>query len=278
MPSNFSIDLHVHSRYSDGCLTPGELAARAAHNNVVALAITDHDTLEGAGEKAAACAEAGLACVSGVELSCEFEGGEAHILSLFADPASDWTRRLLELTAARENRMLAMLDRLARMGIKVGFADLPSDGGAMGRPHLARALVAKGVVKSVSEAFGRYLYDKGPVHIAKTRLPAAEGVDLAKRLGGVAILAHPAVSGLSGALDAFRAMGIDGLEAYHPKHGGGTVASLLGYCRAHRLLVSGGSDFHAPGESHDIGSQRAPRELLEPLRERAARHRRHILV
>lgn len=271
MAKNPSADLHVHSCHSDGRLHPADLAARAAHNQVAVLAVTDHDTLNGEEEKAEACRRLGIEYVTGVEISCHYNGREAHVLSLFADPDSPYRLRLGELQNARERRMLGMLEKLARLGIRLTPEDLPSGAGSLGRPHLARALVAKGRVKSVSEAFGRYLYDNGPVYIPKTRLTVAEGVDLAKHLGGVAILAHPGASGLLDGLDAFRAVGIDGVEAYHPKHGGGTVARILDYCRANSLLVAGGSDFHAPGESPDIGSQRVPLDLLDPLRDRAAR-------
>lgn len=267
MPANQSMDLHVHSCYSDGRLSPAELAARAVHNNVVALAICDHDTLEGAAEKEGACRAAGIVPVSGVELSCQLDGSEVHILSLFADPDSACAAMLDELRDARERRMSAMLEKLSRLGIRLELSDLPSEVGVLGRPHLARALMEKGYVKSISEAFGRYLYDEGPVHISKRRLTAAEGIDLAQRLGGAAILAHPGVSRLLGNLDELRALGLDGIEVHHPRHGGTAVASLLRYCRDHNLVVSGGSDFHAPGESPDIGSQRVPRDLLDDIRE-----------
>lgn len=273
MPAGRTMDLHVHSNYSDGRLAPDELAARARHNNVTALSISDHDTLDGHEDKARACREAGVINVPGVELSCQLDGREVHVLSLFADPLSPWTDRLQELGRAREKRMHAMLDNLARLGIKLEMADLPSEAGVVGRPHLARAMVAKGVVKTVSEAFGRYLYDDGPVHTAKLRFSAQEGIDLAKSLGGAAILAHPGVSGLLGSLDLLRRLGLDGIEAYHPRHGGETLASLLRYCREADLLVSGGSDFHAPGESPDIGSQKTPLDLLDPLRLRAEDNR-----
>lgn len=268
---NASIDLHVHSVYSDGKLTPGELARRAAERNVVALAITDHDTMAGAEEKRSACAQAGIECVMGVEISCEHRGGEAHILSLFADPASQAVARIDEIGAARERRMELMLERLDKMGIHLEKDELEvGDGNIFGRPHLARALVAKRVVKSVNEAFARYLYDDGPVYIPKVRLTAAEGIDLAKRLGGVAVLAHPGVSGLVEYLDEFLDAGLEGVEAHHPKHGGETVAKILRFCREHGLAVSGGSDFHAPGDGPDIGAANAPVDLLEPLRRIAA--------
>lgn len=266
-----TIDLHVHSRYSDGRLTPAELAARAARNNVVALAVTDHDTMAGTEEKLAACRAAGLVGVPGVELSCRHEGREAHILSLFADAASPWRGRLDELALARRNRMWVMLERLERLGVKVDIAELPVErDGVYGRPHLARALVDKGVVRSVNEAFARYLYDDGPVYVPKTSLPVEEGIDLAKRLGGAAVLAHPGASNWVADIGDFAAMGVDGVEAYHPKHGGETVAKVLRSCRELGLLASGGSDFHSPGDSPDIGSARVPADLLEPLRERAA--------
>lgn len=271
MPKNLSLDLHVHSTYSDGRLTPEEVAIRAARNNVVALAITDHDTMAGAVEKMAACGRHGIECVIGTELSCELDDRETHILSLFANPDSPYAARIEIMSDFREKRMIAMLEKLADLGIRMDLADLAvAEDGVYGRPHLARALVARGVVKSVNEAFARYLYDGGPVHIAKTRMTAAEGICLAKKMGGLAILAHPGVSGLIGDIDELAAMGLDGIEVYHPKHGGETVAKLLRYCRERGLLVSGGSDFHAPGAGADIGAANVPLDLLEPMREIAA--------
>lgn len=271
MASVPSADLHVHSTFSDGRLTPDELARRAVHNNVTVLAITDHDTMAGSAEKLEACQRHGLECVIGVEMSCELDGREAHILSLFAEPDSPWIEKIDSLSSSRFSRMEAMLERLGDMGIHVAMRDLPvADDGVYGRPHLARALVEKGVVKSVNEAFARYLYDSGPVHVAKTRLTAAEGIDLARKLGGVSILAHPGVSGLLDDLEEFLRLGLDGVEVYHPKHGGETVAKLLRYCRERGALVSGGSDFHSPGDGPEIGAARAPLDIVEPLRRLAA--------
>jgi predicted metal-dependent phosphoesterase TrpH len=265
------MDLHVHSVFSDGKLTPDELAALAARRNVSALAITDHDTLAGAGEKLAACLAHGVECVMGVELSCRLEKKEVHVLSLFADPASSQLGRLREISLFREKRMLRMLERLAGLGIRLELADLEVDkAGVYGRPHLARALVRKGAVRNVGEAFARYLYDGGPVQMEKYELPAAEGIELAKGLGGAAILAHPGVSDLLDDLDRLAGLGLDGIEVYHPRHEGETIARLLTYCREKNLLISGGSDYHEPGDGTEIGLPRTPREFLEPLRERAA--------
>ncbi len=264
------IDLHVHSTYSDGKLTPAELAARARHHNVIALAITDHDSMAGSAEKLAACEAEGIECISGVELSCELDGDEAHILSLFADPASPEIAMLGSMQDSRETRMVSMLDKLSHMGIHIDMAELPvAKDGMYGRPHLARALVARGICKSVNEAFARFLYDGGPVHIAKSRLTAADGIAFAKRLGGISILAHPGISGLIPHLDKFVQLGLEGVEVYHPKHSGETIAKLLRYCRERNLLVSGGSDFHAPGDGAEIGSSKVPVDVLEPLRSAA---------
>lgn len=264
------IDLHVHSNFSDGKLAPDALAARAKFNNVIAMAVTDHDTLEGADANAAACQENGIEFIPGVEISTRFEGKETHILSLFVDPSSSARPRLEELRCARSVRMDKMLERLRKFNMILTFDDLPYDGGAVGRPHLARAMVEKGYVKNVSEAFGRYLYDDGPVYLPKLQLSVKEGIELARSLGGVPVLAHPGPSGLLPHLDEIMALGMDGVECYHPKHGGETIAKLLRYCRDKNLLVSGGSDFHAPGESPDIGSQKVPFDVLEPLRSHAA--------
>ena len=275
MPKNRTVDLHVHSTYSDGRLAPGDLAALAWKNNVSVLAITDHDTMSGSAEKAAACEKYGIECVQGVEISCQLNGSEAHILSLFADPDSPELARIDDLTVSRKRRMEQMLEKLARLGIRLTMDDLAVEAdGVYGRPHLARALVAKGAVKSVNEAFKRYLYDSGPVHIEKTRFTVEEGIDLAKRLGGVSILAHPGVSGWLGNLDAFVRLGLDGVEVYHPKHRGETVATLLRYCKEKSLLASGGSDFHSPGDGPDVGSVKVPVDIIEPLRRLAAERKR----
>jgi Predicted metal-dependent phosphoesterases (PHP family) len=265
-----SIDLHVHSTFSDGKLTPVELAARAVHNNVCALAITDHDSLAGMEEKQAACDSAGIECICGVEISCELDGREAHVLSLFADPESPHRSRLDSMQTSRERRMEKMIEKLAGIGITMTMEELQvGEDGAYGRPHLARALVAKGICKSVNEAFARFLYDGGPVHIEKSRFSVAEGIVLAKELGGVAVIAHPGISGLIPHLDELFGMGLEGVEVYHPKHGGETIAGLLRYCRERNLLVSGGSDFHAPGDGADIGASKVPVDVLETLRRAA---------
>lgn len=262
-----SADLHVHSIYSDGECTPRELAERAVSRGVRALAITDHDTLKGCREKVSVCEENGIEGVAGVELSCELDGREAHILSLFCDCDSSCVQKINELSTSRLSRMEAMLGKLKRMGISIRMADLPvPEDGVYGRPHLARALVSFGVVKNISEAFKRYLYDGGPVHIDKTRLSVREGIALAKEMGGVAVLAHPGVSGWVNELDNFVALGIDAVEVYHPKHSGETIARLLKYCSGTGLLASGGSDFHSPGDGPEIGSARAPVDIVVPLR------------
>ena len=271
MPIRPTVDLHVHSCYSDGKLSPAGLATVAARRNILALAITDHDSLAGAEEKRAACLAQGVECVIGTELSCELEGRETHILSLFADPDSPRAGRLEEFSRFREKRMHLMLERLAGMGIRLDIADLPiGANGVYGRPHLARALVERGAVGSVGEAFARYLHDGGPVHVEKLRLSAAEGIELAKELGGVAVLAHPGVSNLVEDLEKLVDLGLEGVEAYHPKHGNELTARLLDFCRARKLLVSGGSDYHAPSDGTEIGDARVPAFILEPLRERAA--------
>lgn len=270
-----TIDLHVHSTYSDGKCSPEELVARAIAHNVVALAITDHDTLAGSAEKLSACRDKGVEGVPGIELSCELDGREVHILSLYCDPDSPHGGVIGKMSASRGSRMEAMLEKLGKLGIHIKMTDLPvASDGVYGRPHLARALVERGVVKNVSEAFKRYLYDDGPVHVDKTRLSVADGVALAKKMGGVAVLAHPGVSGWLGDLDKFVGFGIDAIEVYHPKHGSETIARLLRYCAAAELLVSGGSDFHSPGDGPEVGSPKAPVELLEPLRRLAAERKK----
>ena len=275
MPKNKTLDLHVHSSFSDGSLPPEDLASRAVKNNVTTLAITDHDTMAGAAEKAAACKRYGIECVFGVEISCALGEREVHMLALFADPDSPHAKKMQGMSDFRKTRMIAMLEKLEEIGLKITLEELPvGEDGVYGRPHLARAMVEKGFVKNVSEAFGRYLYDGGPIQIPKHRMTADQGIALARQMGGVAVLAHPGVSNLLDDLDTLVEMGLDGIEAYHPKHGGETIARILRYCNERKLLVSGGSDFHSPGDGADIGGAHVPLDLLEPLRATAMGRRK----
>ncbi|GHS94285.1 PHP-like protein [Planctomycetales bacterium] len=267
------IDLHIHSTASDGVLRPLEVIEEAQWRGVSAVALTDHDTVDGVAEALAAGRDKGIEVIGGVELSCQYRNHqEAHIVGLLLEPEAYLLSTLTHLRQSRGERMNKMLAKLAKLGILVNYDELKVDERqSPGRPHLARALVKRKIVSNVGEAFERYLGDYGPVYVERERLSVPEAVELIKTAGGVSILAHPGPSGLLNCLDDFRDLGVQGLEAYYPHHSPELRRQLLDYCGAHHLLASGGSDFHDHSERvGGIGNPRMPYSCLMAIKERKA--------
>lgn len=266
------VDLHTHSRYSDGKLTPDELVEEALYKGLSAIALTDHDTMGGNAEAMAIGHARGLEVVPGIELSCEMEGLEVHILGLFVAPADPLLSRLEEIRQARETRMQAMLDKLHDMGIELTMNDIPQvTGRSFGRPHLAQALVNRGLVRSISEAFARYLGDSGPVYVEKERFTIPEAINQIRDCGGLSFVAHPGVARVFPHLPEILKLGIDGVEAYYPKHSPAITREIEEFCGRHDLLVCGGSDFHANGEGPTLGVPPISTEILATIRDRVGR-------
>lgn len=261
------IDLHLHSLFSDGELTPEQLVEEAQWCGLGAMALTDHDSCEGVERAQAAGSARGIEVIAGVELSCEFNGQEAHILGLLLEPNEMMNAELLRMRQNRESRMERMLERLGGFGLRVSMDELPSTGGqSIGRPHLARLLVQKGYVRSPAEAFERYIGDHGPGYIAKERWSVEKGLEMIRAAHGVSILAHPGASGLIPWLDEFAKLGVMGIEVHYPKHQPHVEQRLLDFCAANGLLVSGGSDFHSSSSGPGIGTPYIPSEILMRLK------------
>lgn len=263
------VDLHTHTNFSDGVPTPEELAALAAKRCLRAIALTDHDTVAGWPRFEAACAAEGVEFVPGVELSCEWEGREVHIVGLYVEPDARFRERIDYIREKREHRMDEMLEKLRGLGFDITLEDLGvRPGQSFARPHLGRALVTKKIVRSLDEAFARYIGDHGPAYVAKTRLPAEEAVAMVHRVRGVAILAHPGVSRLMDHLDHFAGIGIDGVEADYPKHTPATREAIRDFCESRGLLQSGGSDYHGNQEGPVLGEPPVDYARLEAIRAR----------
>lgn len=263
------VDLHTHSTYSDGALTPAELVEEAQWKGLAAVALTDHDILDGNGPALAAGAERGLEVIPGVEISCEHERREVHVVGLFIEDHPPLERRLAEIRAARVERMRAMIARLWHLGVRLSMADVPQrPGHSYGRPHLARLMVERGVVKSVQEAFNLYLRDEGPAYVAKVRMPIREAIELIHQAHGVAVLAHPGASGLVEEIQAFARLGIDAVEAYCPKHPKDVEEALVREAKRWDLGLAGGSDFHGAPTGPGLGTPPVSAELLRMLKER----------
>lgn len=284
------IDLHAHTTASDGSLTPTALVEKASALGLIALAVTDHDTVGGLSEAQQAAAAVGLDLVSGVELSVEDEGGRFHLLGYEFDPDSaELAEMLAALRRSRAERNEKMAAKMAELGLPVTLDDVRAeaggdnagddDGEVIARPHFARALMKAGVVTSVKEAFDRFLSNGKPLYLPKDVLTPRDAIALLHRAGGAAVMAHPGLVPLSAsALDArvqalTEGAGLDGLEAYYSQHSPAETARFLALARRLGLLVTGGSDFHGtPKPDVPLGivfeGQPASPDVLTALRAR----------
>lgn len=249
-------DFHTHTSVSDGSLTPTELARRAHEQRVTGFALTDHDTVDGVAEARAEGERLGVEVIAGIELSVnEAAGARAmHVLGLGVDPEHAPLRaRLTDLREKRLGRGARIVSHLQAAGISISLADVArhSAGGALGRPHVARALVELGVVPDVEEAFARWLRRGRPAYEPNAELSAADAIALVHDAGGVAVLAHPPLSagvdspgGLVAFVERLVPLGLDGVEVWHPSHKSTAIRRLRKIAAAHDLLETGGSDFH----------------------------------
>lgn len=274
-----TIDFHTHTRFSDGSTTPTQNAALAAAEGIRGLAITDHDTMAGWDEAAEACAAKGLIFVPGIELSAEQEARSIHLLGYWVDPAHPGLRAECErLRWERSRRAMAILDRLAALGIEISLRQVLEHAGVapVGRPHIAAAMVEAGAAADVQAAFDGYLADQGPAYVPKHALSPERAVDLLIEAGGAAVLAHPGLPP-GGApidealLDRLMAAGLSGIEADHASHDLETSAVWRRIATERDLLVTGSSDFHGDGKAVKIGERTASIKTLEALRSRAGR-------
>lgn len=240
-------DLHSHTTASDGLLSPKELVEWAAAKGLAALAITDHDTTAGINEGISAGKKAGIEVIPGIELNTQIGSIEIHILGYFIDMKSCRLQdTLTKIRDSRDHRGRLMTERLALCGIKLGYDEVlrQSKGGAVGRPHIARALVALGIVDNVQEAFEKYLNPGCVAYSERYRLTPSEGITLIKESGGVAVLAHPGLLPDDSLLYSLCRMGIQGIEAYHSKHTQVQSDFYSNFANEHKLLITGGSDCH----------------------------------
>ena len=279
------IDLHCHSTYSDGSLNPGQLVDMARAAGLKALALTDHDTTTGVGpfQAAGQALEDGtLECLSGVEISVEFERGTIHILGYFLDPGDAQLETALgKIREGRTSRNSRIVSRLNELGLDISDQDVAAYAGeqVVGRVHIAQALIEKGFVKDKQAAFKRYLAKGKPAYEDRYRLSPEDGIRMIRDAGGAAVLAHPATltlgkKALREQVGAMREMGLAGLEIFYPLHPPKVVKEYLSLARAFDLVITGGSDFHGDANpaikmGRGFGSLHVDDDLLEPLRARA---------
>lgn len=250
------IDLHAHSTASDGVLSPQQLVRFARDCNISVLAITDHDTLEGLPVAGTEADRVGVHLVPGVEITAHVEDLEVHILGHFIDPDD---RRLAEFLASsrsdRIKRVHRMVEKLWTLGLPLDVDEVlrPASGPSVGRPHVAQAMIRRGYVASLKEAFDRYLTSGKPGYVERSRIPAALAMRAIKEAGGMTSLAHPGDYGHDEIIPFLVQQGLNGLEVYHPEH---NTESLFRYERMrleYGLLAVGGSDYHGTGGLRSIG-------------------------
>jgi predicted metal-dependent phosphoesterase TrpH len=265
------VDLHTHSTASDGARAPADVVRAAKAAGLAALALTDHDTLAGVPDAAAAGAELGMRVITGVELSAVEGEIETHILGLHLSELGELERRLIALREMRVSRAARIVERLNALGIPVTFEAVLAEaaGGAVGRPHVARALIAGGWATDFREAFERFLGNGKAAYVAKDRLPMSEAIGLIQRAGGLAILAHPGSGGTRERIAALASFGLDGVEILHPSHSWDDSQRLDALATEFNLVRSGGSDWHgAPDGARSLGMMRVPAQWLSDQRER----------
>jgi len=259
------VDLHVHSTASDGSRAPAEVVQEAKRVGLAAIALTDHDTVDGVAEAANAGSAIGVRVVPGVELSAVEGDVETHILGLHLSDTGELEARLVELRDMRRTRAERIVRRLNELGVRIAMSDVleQAAGGAIGRPHVARAMIADGWAVDFRDAFDRYLGNGKPAFVSKDRLAVSDAIELIHRAGGLAILAHPAQAGTRERVQAFVELGIDGVEVRHPSHSAEDAARLAALVEHFGLVPSGGSDWHGSGDGpRTLGAMRVPAEWL----------------
>jgi predicted metal-dependent phosphoesterase TrpH len=243
------VDLHIHSSASDGRLSPEEVVQESARLGLRIIALTDHDTVAGvAPALAAAKAFPELTVIPGVELSTDEPEGEVHVLGYFIDYTNaELVARLDRMRNSRRERAQAMIDRLGDLGIEIEWSRVQeiAGSGSVGRPHLARAMLEKGYITSLKEAFTNYIGRDGPAYVERRKLTPVAAVELILRVNGLPVLAHPLTAHDPKALVIrLKAAGLVGMEAYYKDYSTAEVGQLLSLAGEHNLVVTGGSDYH----------------------------------
>jgi predicted metal-dependent phosphoesterase TrpH len=272
------IDLHLHTSASDGLLSPAELVDRVAAAGVSTCSVTDHDTVAGLDAAAAASAARGLRFLPGIEITAVADGRDVHMLGYGFDPASAPLASFL--IAQREERRLRvqrLFGRLAALDMPVDEAQVlaAAHGRVIGRPHVARAMVAAGYVATVTEAFERWLGSGQPAFVPRSGAAPEEVVALVQRAGGLAAMAHPGLTKRDALIPGLVAAGLDAIEVWHSEHDDRETARYRALAAEHGLLMTGGSDFH--GDLADrvcrLGAIGVPDDAFDALMARLSARR-----
>ena len=267
-------DLHIHTTASDGRYTPTEILRQAREAGLRYIAITDHDTVDGLlllEQQENLAPDDALTLIPGIEFSTDLPGHEVHILGYHIDiHQPELSEQLTLLTQSRRTRTRRIVEKLVALGFDITYQEVLDIAGAatsIGRAQISKTLVAKGYFPTVGDVFEKLLATGGPAYVPHDKLSPASVIALIKKAGGVAVLAHPGLVGDNQVVLAVIQAGIDGLEVYHPRHDAEQIEQYLALARRHRLLVTGGSDFHGiPGRFPEtLGIVAVPASLAEHL-------------
>ena len=271
------VDLHLHTTASDGRCTPHELVDRASRAGVTVMAVTDHDTVAAIPEVRTAAEACGIEVVAGIEITSIEDGRDIHLLGYFIDPAgAELTAFLARQRAQRMARVEALAVRLAQLGMPIDIAPVLTQareqaGRSVGRPQIARAMIAAGYVADSREAFDRWLATGRPAFVPRSGASPGEVIDIVHAAGGLVSMAHPGQTDVDSRISAYVAAGLDAIELFHPDHDAGTVDRYRSMASALNLLASGGSDFHGDADhGWEPGAVALPMEHWIQLRDAAA--------
>ncbi|RJX41019.1 PHP domain-containing protein [Paenibacillus pinisoli] len=272
-------DLHTHTTASDGMYAPEEVVRRAKLAGLSAVAITDHDTIAGVEAAVAAGEQAGIAVVPGAEISTVTGRSDIHVLAYCTDNSDPiWLERLAWIGSARERRNEAIVSKLQELGIDIAMADVleaaSGKEGSIGRPHIAGALIRKGIVSDMNEAFAQYLGAGTKAYVQVQSVATTEALRWIREAGGVSVIAHPGLYGRDELLEQWVREGVQGIEAYHSDHTAEEAERYCAFGEKHGLLITGGSDFHGErgGVSFHgvLGSSGVELAVADQLRRMAA--------
>ena len=264
-------DLHVHTRISDGIFTPEDAVKQARRAGLAAMAIADHDSIDGIQAAIWAGRKYGVEIIPAVELSSGIDNHELHIVGYYIDWQNKWFRdKLLVFQDARRDRARKIVERLGELGVDVSYnLVIALEGGVVGRPHIAQAMVNHGYVDTTDEAFEKYLGVGKPAYVAKYPLSPASAIKLIKKAGGLPVLVHPVFAHVDNMLPKLVEDGLRGIEAYHSKHDAKVTKHYTRLARKYGLLITGGSDSHGGGDVL-IGSVRVPYSIVERIKDELA--------
>ncbi len=270
-------DLHLHTYFSDGTFSPEEVVNHGHRLGLAALALTDHDSVEGCPRMAAACQAAGIDFVPGTELTAEHNDTEIHLLGYYMDTQNEkFLSDIARFQTVRQNRIREMVSRLNGLNVplQVETVFALANCKSPGRPHVARALVKAGLVGSLDEAFERFLKKNRPAWVPKAKISALEAIELIHQAGGLAVMAHPGLNRTDDVIPVLIEAGLDGIECFHTKHSTVTAERYLEMADQYHVLITGGSDCHGFSKGKPlIGTVKLPYDHVEKLKQAVAARR-----